>query len=284
MNHKSVYITESNFQKLIPKDNINISSITDYMLHSMLPIFEQIQPMFNRLDLCFFYIYGDICKKQDLEAALEKYTEPKKHFYNESKAFDDSNPAYHQNHDCAFLHKNYFNIEMPSKVKNKGKDEIKRFKEFVSNSAMKTMARDNITKFSIKVSAHFPYLDTKDISSNVLNYENSKSAPVSDKKLDNILSLLKIELDKMEALRCKSIENEKLVNNYIYSKNLKKDIKNHESRDDKHLIPTMKLMEKIKSEMKKLIFSHLSNSSEKKIDETILIKFGFKQCKACDVK
>ncbi len=154
------YITTSNSKKIIR----NLNEVK----------FEEISEKLYKWDIYFF------SKRETslLKAFRELLRNPEKfvvEYYEPIVVVDsyrylqaENQPAYHINSNCKRLKSNFINIEIPLPIRDKGKDEVYKFRDWYKNTEFKN---DDITDYIFKLQLKFPYVG--EINPNSIDYSNS---------------------------------------------------------------------------------------------------------------
>lgn len=174
------YITVSNSKKIIRKlDEAKLDSITEKLY---------------KWDIYFF------SKRESaiLKGIRELLRDPSNfviHYYNPIEVVDsfhyvypESQPAYHKDNSCERLKSNFTNIEVPVAIREKGKEEVTKYRDWFLNTTFKA---DDPKDYIYKLQQRFPYVG--EINPRAIDYSNSGSL----EKKNYSLNELEDEIDSL---------------------------------------------------------------------------------------
>jgi hypothetical protein len=122
--HQKVHITRSKLSGIAYEMGKDKSKKTSYD-----HVYKRdLKPLFNQQELALLSVFQEMCENP--EQAFSSYKKLQNNYSSEKYVFQNGVPAYHADKRCELLHNDYFNLEMPVEIKNRGKAEIVRFRKF----------------------------------------------------------------------------------------------------------------------------------------------------------
>jgi hypothetical protein len=199
-----------------------------------------------------------------------------------SYVYEGGTSAYHSKANCKILNSNYINFEIPELIKEKGKEEIFRFREWFKKN--KYLLKDP-EKFVFRLQMAFGVI----MNTNSIDYGNSGISEKEnlnleelEKRIDNIISeagqyFKNANEEKKEIL--------KKYQKYTYLAYSKKRLKNNDSRFSDDTIKNF--LKQYDNHFKKPIIDLLKEyyrvlyNPELKFDGDLLEQLGFRPCGCC---
>ena len=164
------YITSSNILKIIRQTDINASEISGSVYKKPIYCFSRYE------EKCLLAI-------QELISDTENYIT---HIYNRIEVidrmkyvFEGKKPAYHNDFNCKRLNSNFKNFEIPEEIREKGADEILRFRNWFK---LNIGLLENPEKFVISLNAAFSI----GINPKAINFTNSGPAEMENLNLEQL--------------------------------------------------------------------------------------------------
>lgn len=176
------YITISNSKKLIRQlDEVKLDCITER-------IYKKDIFFFSRRESANLKGIRELFR--DLEKFVLVFYVPIEVVDTFRYVFPENQPAYHKNGTCLRLNSNFINIEIPAVIREKGPDEVMKFREWYTKTDFKV---DDPKDYIYKLQLKFPYVG--EINPNTIDYKNSgvelkKNYSLEDleKEIDDLLS------------------------------------------------------------------------------------------------
>lgn len=145
--HQRVYITRSKLSSIayaMSKSKKKTASIDGLYK-------ADLKPLFTQPELALLSVYKEMCA--DPIQAFQEYRKIPERSPQENQIFQDSSPAYHLDRDCERLHNDYYNLEMPLEIEQRGEAEIDRFRAFCEEN--KSLIREENPIILKKLEAQF---------------------------------------------------------------------------------------------------------------------------------
>ena len=201
---------------------------------------------------------------------------------NLSFIFAAQAPAYHLSNECQRLNSNWFNYYVPTEVKDRGVQEVLRFRKFISDS----IKRDNLylghPALTIALKAEFKILDT-----NFGRVEKNNSGVVEfgdeleKANLEYITHALDTVYSELLAFKDLSDIHKKIYNMRYFDPKKIKRLTKFASPEEKEIAEKF-------AELKAKLIIALVESYKKEndfdqnmVEEDLLIQLGFHKCSAC---
>lgn len=269
------YITTSNSKKIINKINVDV--------------FDNVVENIYKWEIYFF-------NKREvnlLKGIRELYRNPENfvlNYYQPIEVVDtyrflypEVAPAYHNDPKCERLNSNFRNTEIPIQIREKGKDEVIKFREWYKNTGFNI---EDVKDYIYKLQVKFPYIG--EISQSSIEYNNSGiiekenySLPELELKIDTLLREASQYFNDNPNLQDLIRKYQKWTFlAYVYG-----DLKNNESKlNDNDLKEFLRNYdEKFKKPVKLLLVEYyrVKFNPEMTFEGHILTRLGFKICKQC---
>ena len=122
--HRKVFITRNNLNSIVHKADATRFSVSDFdalYRHSLADIL-------SHREMALLCVYKEVC--QDPNTVFESYKKVESSKTKGRYVFEGGAKSYHKDQFCELLHGDYFNIEIPPEIKEKGQNTIKRFRDF----------------------------------------------------------------------------------------------------------------------------------------------------------
>lgn len=201
---------------------------------------------------------------------------------NLSFIFASQTPAYHLSNQCQRLNSNWFNYYVPIEVRNRGVQEVLRFRKFISES----IKRDNLylghPALTIALKAEFKILDT-----NFGRVEKNNSGVVAfgdeleKANLEYITYALDTIYKELSVFKDQSNIHKKIYDMRYFDPNKIKRLTKFSSPEEKEIAEQF-------AELKAKLIIALVESYKKEndfdqnmVEEDLLIQLGFHKCSAC---
>ena len=194
-----VFITKFNANRILQE--IDTSKI-----ETVLPIYKTNIYIFNKLELQLLSAYQLLM--QNPTELITKYY--KKIEVKDSLRFvyEKKQPAYHLSLECPNLHSDFQNFEIPEEIREKGRDEILRFRNwFLQNSYLLEEKPD---VFEMRLSMAF----NVKINMKAINYSNSGVHEIEDLSLVDIENKIDNLVKEAGRYYYASPENTKILKKY----------------------------------------------------------------------
>jgi hypothetical protein len=196
--------------------------------------------------------------------------------------FEGGKPAYHSKHDCSRLNSNFRNFEIPEAIKERGKEEIIKFRSWFKENQY---LLDKPDVFVARIFSAFKI----QVNPKAIDYDNS-----GVEVIDNLnLQELEIRIDQYiskagQYFNNSNNEKKNIIRRYqkytflAYSKN---DITNNDTRfSDLALKKFLKQYDvHFKKPIKELLIEYyrVLHNPDLKFEGNLLEQLGFKSCKSC---
>ena len=173
------FITAHNAYKIVQRNNLKTAKLTGEIYKWKIYLFSKyeeqsllaIQELMKNPEKYFTEIYDPIY-----------IPDSKKYVYKEQQ------PAYHLYDDCGRLHADFSNVELPQEIKERGDDEIERFRQWFKENSYSLA--DDPARFTMRLQLAFRI----SINPKAINYENSGNTDFSnvtvaelENSIDNLL-------------------------------------------------------------------------------------------------
>lgn len=221
---------------------------------------------------------------KDPENFVAEYYEPIEVVDSLRYVFPESQPSYHKDHSCPRLQSNFKNFEIPEIIREKGKEEILKFRSWFYEN--KSLLETDVREFIYSLQRKFIYVG--EINPKSIDYSNSGidekenySIPELENKIDNLLReaghYFTNNPDKQQIIR----RFQKLTFlAYIYG-----DIYNNDTGlNDSELKDFLRYYdEKFKLPVKESLIEYyrLLHNPDMTFDGNLLDKLGFRPCVTC---
>jgi len=197
--------------------------------------------------------------------------------------FPESKPAYHKDSTCERLHSHFRNVEIPFEIRNIGKDECIKFRNWFNKNTFK---QDDPKDYIRKLQAAFPYIG--EINPRAIDYNNSGteekvnySLKELEKNIDDVLraaaNFFKSNPDKQNIIR--------RFQKWTFLAYITGDLYNNDSGlSDQELKSFLGDYEKnFKTPVKESLIEYyrLQFNPEMTFDSNLLDKLGFRICYKC---
>lgn len=269
------YITVSNSKKLIRKlDEAKLDSVAESIYKRDIYFFSKresanlkgIRELFRDLENFVLVYYNPI-------VVVDSYR----------YVFPENQPAYHKDETCARLNSNFRNIEVPLPIREKGVDEVLKFREWYNNTEFK---EDNPKDYIFKLQLKFPYVG--EINPKAIDYNNSGV----ELKKDYSLEELESEIDDILTKADNYFNDNPNLRNLIYRYQkmtflayIDGALKNNRSGlNDEQLKSFLRSYEQsFKTPVKERLIEYyrIKFNPEMKFEGSLLDKLGFRPCHSC---
>ncbi|MEI6949938.1 hypothetical protein V9K67_22315 [Paraflavisolibacter sp. H34] len=269
------YITVSNSKKLIKKlDEFTLDSVAE-------KIYKRDIYFLSRRESANLKGIRELFK--DLEKFITEYYQPIVVKDTYRYVFPENQPAYHRDNTCDRLHSNFRNIEVPSIIREKGVEEVIKFRTWYNNTQFNF---DDPKDYIFKLQLKFPYVGV--IVPQTIDYSNSGA----ELKKDYSLAELECEIDGL-LLECDNYFNDNpnlrdLIYRYqkwTFLAFVDGEIKNNRSGlKDEQLKSFLKAYElKFKTPVKERLVEYyrVKYNPNMEFKGTLLEQLGFKPCGTC---
>ena len=272
-NNNKFFITKSNFKKIVFKTKLNIDQNISKIFESIYSDIN-LRPYINDKEASTIKKTIDFleCSEEFLLNIKDDTIKGKTNFSSNSNFIfvSVSSPKYHKNSSCETLSNDFENFEIPSEIMERGKDEIKKFREF-ANKNKKLLKDDKEDVFIFKLTYEFKL--TTHI--NKILFNNSGYVDLYKQSEKDIEVKIKETIEKIESFR-ETEEGRNAIRGYIYS-----SVRNTENLKplEKELLLYKRLLidlvmqfnvNKFKNENEDITFS-----------EKLLEFYGFQKCAMC---
>lgn len=266
------FITHANAQNIVRK--IKLSSLGLKGAIYKRPIF-------------FFSKY----EKNSLLAIQELLNDPE-HFFNEiynpleitdtfTYVYEGKKPAYHKSFDCELLKSDYQNFEIPEEIKNKGKNEIIKFRKWFKHNEY---LLDKPDVFVMRLKLKFGI----ETNPNAISYTNSGSSEIKNYNLVEIEKMIDYLIKKAGRYYYASNKNTTILRSYskitFLAYNEKPIYDNKTGFEDKVIKEFLREYDKMfKKPLKKLLIEYyrLKLNPKIKLEGSLLDQLNFRPCSKC---
>ena len=173
------FITSHNDYKIVHRNNLKTANLTGDIYKWKIYIFSK-------------YEEQSLLAIQELMKNPEKYFteiyDPIYIFDSKKYVYKEQQPAYHLYDHCERLHADFSNFELPQEIKDRGDDEIERFRKWFKENSY-DLGKDP-ARFSMRLQLAFKI----SINPKSINYENSGGTDFSnvtvaelENSIDNLL-------------------------------------------------------------------------------------------------
>lgn len=269
------YITVSNSKKLIRKlDEVKLDSVAESIYKRDIYFFSKresanlkgIRELFRDLENFVLVYYNPI-------VVVDSYR----------YVFPENQPAYHKDETCGRLNSNFRNIEVPLPIREKGVDEVKKFREWYNSTQFK---EDDPKDYIYKLQLKFPYVG--EINPKTIDYNNSGvelkkdySLEELEKEIDDILIKADNYFNDNPNLRDLIYRYQKMTFLAYIDGALKN---NRSGLNDEQLKSFLRSYEQsFKTPIKERLIEYyrIKFNPEMKFEGSLLDKLGFRPCHGC---
>lgn len=267
------FITFSNAKNIIRKTNIKDLDLKGNIYKR--PIF-----FFSKYEKNSLLVIQELLKDPE-NFFTEIYTPLKEKVDTYSYVYEREKPAYHNSIDCPLIHSDYNNFEIPEVIKNKGIDEIKRFRNWFKHNEY---LLDKPDVFVMR-------LDLKwGIKTNLraINFENSGWSEIDNYDLEKLESKIDALIKDAGRYYYASDKNKKILRRFskltflAYQPGVIDD--NNTGFNDEIVKQFLKdYDDKYKKPLKYYLIEYfrLKLNPNIKLDGRLLDKLNFKPCSKC---
>lgn len=271
------YITTANSRKIIQKIDFRVSAFTGEVY--LKPIY-----FFNKYE------------EQSLLAIKEMLENPTRFFQDYYKhlikvdsftfVFENTNPAYHLNFECPRLHADFKNYLIPTEIKERGQDEIDKYRAWFKGVVHLLEDEDEIKLEIFKERCRLRF--KLDLPPEIYKKNNSGSFEIENMNLEELESTIDNLLKSAGRFYYRSNKNTAILKCFsryaylgkkpepIYNNNtgfsdveVKEVLREYECE---YKIPTMNLLRE---------WYRVKLNPELEFEGELLNKLGFKQCGCC---
>lgn len=273
-NDRYVYITDSNYRKIVDYVSKNIKETEDTDLTDIFNANEHID-IFSSIELKFIKSYKLLCQNTEV---LEELAELNK---NRSKnmVFKFGAPAYHYSDKCAYMYNDYFNVLIPNEIIERGIDKTKEFETFIKVNKAELMNLTN--EFEEFINDKFS-LKNISIRRLIIRHENSGSVEFSKEKIERIFFAIRALLKEYAEFVDGSDIPKWLIKKYKHAPDHRflkyAEINDHEDKKaiaNKWVDLKKQLMSRCEDYYKAVFHNDMM------FTEKSLLKLGFKHCSGC---
>lgn len=272
---RMAYITVSNSKKLIRKlDEVKLDSVAE-------AIYKKDIYFFSRRESANLKGIRELFR--DLDGFLLNYYHPIVVVDTYRFVFPESQPAYHKDGTCGRLNSNFRNIEVPAAVRERGTDEVIKFRNWYNR---REFNEDDVKDYIYKLQLAFPYVGK--INPNAIDYANSGvelkknySLIELENEIDDILTKADKYFDENPNIRDIIYRYQKLTFLGYIDGALKN---NHSGLNDEQLKAFLRSYEQtFKTPVKERLIEYyrIKFNPEMEFEGTLLEKLGFRACNNC---
>lgn len=262
--HRKVFITRNNLNSIVHKADATRFSMSDFdalYRHSLADIL-------SHREMALLCVYKEVC--QDPNTVFESYKKVESSKTKGKYVFEGGAKSYHKDQFCELLHGDYFNIEIPPEIKEKGQNTIKRFRDFcmTNKGLMKTDEVKFLTEMEVAFMLVNPPTAIRAANSGVEEFENV-DLEVIEQQIDELL------IDA-NSYRQKSKTNSDIIDRLGYGTDRVNETKNPDS-------PLHSWHFKYKLPLKELMrhYFRIKFNKDLSFDGFLLEKLGLTACKKC---
>lgn len=243
-------------------------------------VFEKPIYLFSNFEENILLAWKELLK--DPEKFIKEYYIPIKNIDNLQYVFEGGKPAYHSTPKCIRLKSNFRNFEIPNEIREKGKEEAIKFRNwFKENQYL-------LEKPDVFVARLHSAFGVK-VNPKAIDYENSGVEEIEnlnleelEKRINKYISEAGQYFNKQNQERKNIIRRFQKYTYLAYSKNV---IRNNDTRfSDKAIKKYLKQYdEHFKQPLKKLLIEYyrVLYNPELKFEGHLLEQLGFKRCSNC---
>ncbi|MGB3606952.1 hypothetical protein [Psychroserpens sp.] len=219
---------------------------------------------------------------RDPENFIREYYVPIENKDKFKYVFEGGKPAYHSKHDCTRLNSNFRNFEIPEAIKERGKEEVIKFRSWFKENQY---LLDKPDVFVARIFSAFKI----QVNPKAIDYDNS-----GVEVIDNLnLQELEIRIDKYISKAGQyfnNSDNEKKdiirrFQKYTFLAYSDNDINNNDTRfSDLAIKKFLKQYDvHFKKPIKELLIEYyrVLHNPDLKFEGNLLEQLGFKSCKSC---
>jgi len=272
MINKTVYVTQSKINSILQKVDLFKSGVEIGDLY-----FTDLTKILSTPELKLLALYQEMLKDPE-NLLLTKYVKKE---YKDSKRFvyESSHPSYHKDHCCKKLSASFENFEIPVEIKQKGDDEIKKYRTFFKSNI--NLYHKNFDTFMAQAKMKF---NLKNPPKEV-DYKNSGTEMVFNATGSDIETRINELLLEMESYRKSSAEINKEISLSGYATHKVKTNDEHGNWVRKADIKgsVICIWHAYKNELKNLLkeYFRIKLNPEFKFDVNILEQLNFRACQHC---
>src|SRR5690606_28021445 len=120
---------------------------------------------------------------RDPENFSTKYYKPIKVKDSLRFVYPEKQPSFHKDSTCPMLQSNFVNFEIPEEVREKGENEVKRFRAWYAENKI-LLENGEVEKFILKMQANF--FITREINPKSIELNNSGSEKVKNYSIQQL--------------------------------------------------------------------------------------------------
>ncbi len=272
-------ITTSNFKKLVQRTKVEIE---EDIITTFKSIYSEtnLRPYLNQKEatdirkLTEFLVntekYDSALQKQREKIALPVANNATSNHYLFTSA--SVAPSYHKSVDCKTLANDFENFEIPLEIRNKGNDEVNRFRNFAKENRG-LLKNDREYLFIQKLKDEFRL--KCDI--NKISFHNSGKVEVSKMSTPNIKENISQIIKRLEEIRATE-DGMQSITKYMFAPSTAA----RALRENENLNETdREVLEHKKNLLDLIIEFNIQKSDGLNFSETLLQFYGFKKCGIC---
>lgn len=279
MSQDEYFITAANFKALVHRSMLEVETATEqayqnvYEKVSLKPYINEKEIIALNKQILFLektsdYLIGLESDARELHAGVGRI---RSRYY----VFDSGPPKYHSSDECKSLNKDFLNFLIPNEIRERGDDEIDRFKKFAeANKKLVWEGREDV--LILRLRGEFKFKENIE----KITISNSGSRVFSgDDGSDPVDVAVRIQntIDEIEKIRS-SEDGSKAISAYLYAR------PTNELRNRRGLSSIEREVVRLKGNLVEdtLRYNVLKHKGHNvRFSEKLLQLFGFQPCGLC---
>lgn len=219
---------------------------------------------------------------KDPENFIKEYYKPIETTDSYKYIFEGGKPAYHFNTNCERLNSHYINFEIPPEIREKGKDEVLKFRAWFKTNQYLLNQPD---VFAARIQMAFGVI----MNPKAIDYENSGVEEKENLNLDELEKRINLYISEAGQYYNNANQEKKEIirrfQKYTFLAYSQKDIQNNNTRfNDETIKQFLKQYDiHFKRPIKDLLIEYyrVLHNPDLKFEGKLLEQLGFKPCAAC---
>jgi len=271
---QSVYITESNLKRIIQDSDLKDISFDRTVYEDMKIYF------FNKYEERYLLAIQNLLENP--ENYFTQYYKPLNITDKYKYVYEGGKPSYHCSIDCPSLNSNFENYIIPEIIRDKGKEEVIRFREWFHT--VKEIFEEDKELFTYKLHMKWGVISNPQSISSI----NSGSIEIKNYDLEQLMNEIDILIKKAGKFYYESEKNKTILkqfSKYSFLANQDKIIQNNNTGYSDNVVKGLlkEYNDLFKKPLKKMLVEYykLKYNPSIELKGYLLNQLGFKPCKTC---
>lgn len=275
MINKQVFITKSNLKSIISSlEEIGQTNSTDQTAIYKWPIYFLHKNEINRLAKQKEFL-------KDPENVVRVYKK-KSGIDNNKYIYEGKNPSYHTKTNCKNLNSKFSNYEIPEEIREKGKEEIQRFRKWFKENLGLMNVKPDLFVAKMQIAFGLKYIPQP------VNYDNTGITEFDNLNLNQLEERINLILREASVFYNDNPEKQTIIKRFsklTFLADRKEKILNNDTKlSDEELKSFLKEYDQsFKKPVKELLLQYfmVKYNPELKFDGWLLDQLNFKMCNNC---